>query len=519
MASYEGISNILSFAVSLRPDAAFPLDARSMFGSYAAAEAAAASAVAPGSSDGIYYIGQTLTVYENGVVADYKIQENKTLKAIGASVIGDDKTVVVKDEKLSLKYFGEKYYAYVKADTIVTGEFTYPDAMPADAAVGSYVQIGEVWYVKGEEAWSEASAAPNKTASYKLTEGWMSGLEPKVIQAAEGYELAWYEPSSTTVEGLNSIVSTVQTDVTNLPQTVTNNYNTLDTAIKAEETRATKAESDLSARITANKNSIDVLNGGTDVEGSVKKIVADSIALVLENPSEGMDSVMELVTWVNDHGTDAAALTQTVEGHTTAINALQELLGTQLPEGAVATNVIDYIVEAVAAEKARAEAAEKGLSDRLDTIEQNNQNLGSAAYENADAFATAAQGAKADTAVQSVVASATNGNVVVDGTEVKVYEAPLATAGAAGVVRPDATSIVADENGIIGVAPSYRSAIVTEAVSTAGTNAENYVNQNAVLVEHIAGSADIAASSEAASDTKVVSEKAMLAAMEWKTTM
>ena len=33
MASYEGITNLLDFAVAFNPSTAFPLDARSMFGS------------------------------------------------------------------------------------------------------------------------------------------------------------------------------------------------------------------------------------------------------------------------------------------------------------------------------------------------------------------------------------------------------------------------------------------------------------------------------------------------------
>ena len=47
--------------------------------------------------------------------------------------------------------------------------------------------------------------------------------------------------------------------------------------------------------------------------------------------------------------------------------------------------------------------------------------LGSAAYEDTDAFATAAQGAKADTAVQAVVEGDGNGQIKVDGTNVNVH--------------------------------------------------------------------------------------------------
>ena len=51
MASYTDITNTLNFSVSFKPTSAFPLDARSMFGSYAAAAAAAATAVNAGGSE------------------------------------------------------------------------------------------------------------------------------------------------------------------------------------------------------------------------------------------------------------------------------------------------------------------------------------------------------------------------------------------------------------------------------------------------------------------------------------
>ena len=62
MASYQKITNVLDFAVSFAPSGAFPLDSRSMFGSYTAAEAAAKTAENAGSTNTVYYFGQILTV-------------------------------------------------------------------------------------------------------------------------------------------------------------------------------------------------------------------------------------------------------------------------------------------------------------------------------------------------------------------------------------------------------------------------------------------------------------------------
>lgn len=76
----------LNFSVSFNPTSAFPLDARSYFESYAEAVAAAAKAVPAGSTDAVYYYGQTLVVVENSKASFYIIQPDNTLSGIdGAS--------------------------------------------------------------------------------------------------------------------------------------------------------------------------------------------------------------------------------------------------------------------------------------------------------------------------------------------------------------------------------------------------------------------------------------------------
>lgn len=72
----------LNFSVSFNPTSAFPLDARSYFESYADAVAAAAKAVPAGSTDAVYYYGQTLVVVENSKASFYIIQPNNTLSGI-----------------------------------------------------------------------------------------------------------------------------------------------------------------------------------------------------------------------------------------------------------------------------------------------------------------------------------------------------------------------------------------------------------------------------------------------------
>lgn len=76
----------LEFAVAFDPLSAFPLDGRTYFESMAAAEAAAQSAEAVGSTNTKYHYGMTLTVYENGEVSQWLILPDKTLVRITLSV-------------------------------------------------------------------------------------------------------------------------------------------------------------------------------------------------------------------------------------------------------------------------------------------------------------------------------------------------------------------------------------------------------------------------------------------------
>ena len=98
-------------SVAFNPTSAFPLDARGYFESYDAAVAAAAQAREAGSSESVYYYGQTLVVVENGVATLYMIQPDNSLGPIvGESneefvLVVDNKAFVVDAEtgELSLK--------------------------------------------------------------------------------------------------------------------------------------------------------------------------------------------------------------------------------------------------------------------------------------------------------------------------------------------------------------------------------------------------------------------------------
>lgn len=124
----------------------------------------------------------------------------------------------------------------------------------------------------------------------------------------------------------------------------------LDTALKAVlDAKATGADLEaLKTRVTTAEGAITKLNAGADTEGSVDYKIAQAIAGIMENPDEAMNSIKELVDWVNDHATDALELSNQVSTNKTNIANLTALIG-NLPEGATSTTVVDYIAEAIGA--------------------------------------------------------------------------------------------------------------------------------------------------------------------------
>lgn len=182
----------LPFAVAFAPQTAFPLDSRYYFDSLESAQSAASSAVEVGSSDGTYFIGQNVVVVTSSDATLYVIQPDKTLKAVGSSVVTDNKTIITTGGTLSLKDFGVQYYAYIPGE----------DGQPG--------------------SWAESP-----------TSGFKAGLEPKVRQVSAGqYELAWYEPATDTTAGLQSAVAQLQQDVTNLQSQISEipEWETIETA-------------------------------------------------------------------------------------------------------------------------------------------------------------------------------------------------------------------------------------------------------------------------------------------------
>ena len=170
-------------------------------------------------------------------------------------------------------------------------------------------------------------------------------------------------------------------------------------ALKADKTAVDAIE----ARVAANEDAIEVLNGTADVAGSVDAKIAAAVAALMENPDETLNSIKELVDWIQDHAEDALEMSNNVTANANAITALQALVG----EDAVADQIADAIAEALGLDGDAKYALATDLAaaiDRVADIEADylkaadKAELADAIALKADATALAAVKATADAA-------------------------------------------------------------------------------------------------------------------------
>lgn len=99
------------------------------------------------------------------------------------------------------------------------------------------------------------------------------------------------------------------------------------------EGRVTALDAETTGRVSVLESKMDILNGEATVDGSVKKTVADAIAIVVADAPEDFDTLKEIADWItSDKDGGAAELVTrltTVEGiveeHTEQIAGLEEV--------------------------------------------------------------------------------------------------------------------------------------------------------------------------------------------------
>lgn len=145
------------------------------------------------STSPVAYVGQMLALVneaDNSATAYIISNAAGDLVEVGAATLGDNKTITLDENGvLSLKNWGKEYYRWVDA-------------------------VGE----EGQEGYV---AAHHEKQLVDETHPWIAGLEPKSVAGADGtFEIAWYQPSTTTVEGLSSTVNSLRTSVETIQQTI-----------------------------------------------------------------------------------------------------------------------------------------------------------------------------------------------------------------------------------------------------------------------------------------------------------
>lgn len=138
-------------------------------------------------SDPTAYVGQIVSLVDetaNTSTAYIIADAAGNLQEVGSATLGDEKTITLNEDNgvLSLKNWGVQYYRWEEGEEEGQGQ--------------------HVLQVVDDD------------------HPWITGLEPKVVNTGSGFELAWYQPSSTTIEGVSSIVNSVQTSVTNLTNAI-----------------------------------------------------------------------------------------------------------------------------------------------------------------------------------------------------------------------------------------------------------------------------------------------------------
>lgn len=171
-------ANLMSFAKSFVRLDGQPLDKSEIWYNFDEAQSYAKTDAA--------YVGQILSVInsENNNVIFYGIQDAEgTLKEIGSSAVGDNVSLEVIDNVIQLKNFGKEYYSFVPAIKDENGNII-------------------------------------ENSKYILTQGFKSGLEPRVIFDNETLMIAWYEPGAETIEDIAINIESISKTVDELKEQV-----------------------------------------------------------------------------------------------------------------------------------------------------------------------------------------------------------------------------------------------------------------------------------------------------------
>ena len=135
----------------------------------------------------VAYVGQILSLVaydeESQAITSVKAYIIKdaagNIEEVGSATLGDDKTITLDNGVLSLKNWNKKYF---KRDPENEGE---------------YIEV-----------------------TVDASNPWQAGLQPRAYFDGSNYVLAWYEPSTQTIEGVDAAVGALTTTVQGITNTI-----------------------------------------------------------------------------------------------------------------------------------------------------------------------------------------------------------------------------------------------------------------------------------------------------------
>lgn len=318
--------------VSIARGNPLPLDANSVFESYADLETYAAGVLA--------YPGQVVAVVNADSTGIYYLDQEKAIKPVGVIPAGDELSVDMDDnDVISLHNFGKVFYKYV-------------------------AEAGDV-------------AAHYEKVVVSDTNPWVAGLEPRVVTEDGKLVLGWHEPNPTTIDGVNDQVTAVQGTVAGLVNSVgaPSSENSEATGLYREVEDVQEDVKELTDAVGNSDDALDenvqtiwahvnnhterietleaidhsLLATKAEVEAEAKarddadKALQNQINLIMNNPETEnvIDSINEFTKYIEDHGSIADGFRKDIDDN----------------------------AKAIADEITRAGKAEGTLSDRLDALE------------------------------------------------------------------------------------------------------------------------------------------------------
>ena len=170
----------------------------------------------------------------------------------------------------------------------------------------------------------------------------------------------------------------------------------------------------VAAQVEANKQAIEILNGDANVANSVRNITATELAKIInDNDSTSIDTLEEIAAWIADHPESVAAINKEISDVKALVGTTA--VATQITDAINALDVTDTAVDGkyvsavsetdgkISVTRADLPTYTLATGSANGTVSFNGSDvavkgLASAAYTEASAYATAAQGAKADAA-------------------------------------------------------------------------------------------------------------------------